>query len=165
MALVGSERALLAPLAFVAVTLTRSRERRSLDLTRYVEPVALAMVLQARPELLQRSQPYEKLVGEPAQRPFRAVRTLPTRFVPTIFGRSSLSGGMRPSASIAPAASTRPYRTELPMETAAVLSAWTKVSFMSSGSSVCARPAMPETIGVADEVPQKFTYPPPASGA
>src|SRR6266851_1102160 len=69
------------------------------------------------------------------------------------------------SAATAAAASMRPYRTLSPIGTAVCSIASTIAARLAPGCSESSSAASPATSGVADDVPQKTTYPPAEDGA
>ena len=88
---------MVLPLAFVAVTRTRSREPRSLDATTYACVLAPPITAQSEPsglppELAQRTHWYANEVGVPDHVPCVAVSVDPTLAVPEIAGCAVLPG-------------------------------------------------------------------------
>lgn len=63
-----------------------------------------------------------------------------------------------PRADSAAVASTRPYLTNEPTDTALDSSALTICDAVADGAAAASRPTTPATAGVADEVPQKLPY-------
>jgi hypothetical protein len=90
---VAFESAVAVPSPFVAVTSTRSRRPTSELTTAYVWPVAPEMAEQLEPELLQRCQRYENVIGaDPLQLPLPAVSVEPLAAVPEMVGKPVFAG-------------------------------------------------------------------------
>lgn len=91
---VAAEVAVAEPALFEAVTVTRMVEPTSAEAAAYVAAVAPEIGLQFPPELAQRTQPYECVIGvEPDQVPVEAASVCPTTGVPEIDGRAVDVGG------------------------------------------------------------------------
>ena len=91
---VAAEVAVAEPAMFEAVTVTRMVEPASAEAAAYVADVAPEIGLQFPPELAQRTQPYECVIGvEPDHVPVEAESVCPTTGVPEIDGRAVDVGG------------------------------------------------------------------------
>jgi len=116
---VAAERALVAPSAFTAVTLTRREWALSAVVTTYVFCVEPAMPTHDSPVLPQRSHWYWYAVGVLLHVPFWAMSVSPTDGVPVIVGGAVLTGAACTAASAPPtsaaltaaSASARPARS------------------------------------------------------
>src|SRR5262249_42944540 len=82
------------PLAFFAVTTTRSVLATSMERTPYVRAVALTTALHEAPLPSHRCHWYVYESTPPVQVPFEAVSSSPTFAVPVIAGSAVLTGGL-----------------------------------------------------------------------
>ena len=97
---VVADGAFTEPAAFDAVTSTRSVEPASASTATYVVPAAPLIVAHAAPELLQRCQTIDVVIGAlPVHVPLVAVSVIPTRGVPLTVGATVLVGGAAVTAT------------------------------------------------------------------